>query len=162
GTSIRRKRASRILAAGFPVCVNQPRAACGRPLFGPVNKTLYFCNSSDYIYSGASSRRSAQIQLKELRMRVKFSGIVGLSFAVLLGLVLALNVIAADKPMKMANLQGKVQMMSKDNSTITVEQKGGLRRQVVYSGDTSFKMGSSKSNKPGSVDQVKEGNFINC
>ena len=95
-------------------------------------------------------------------MGVRFSGIVGLSFAVLLGLVLALNIVAADKPAKMANLQGKVQMMNKDTSTITVEQKGGLRRQVLYSGDTKFNMGSSKSNKPGSIDQVKEGNFINC
>ena len=33
---------------------------------------------------------------------------------------------------------------------------------VVYSGDTKFSMGSSKSSKPGSLDQVKEGNFINC
>jgi hypothetical protein len=95
-------------------------------------------------------------------MRVRFSGVLGLSFAVLLGLVLAFNIVAADKPAKMSNLQGKVQMMSKENSTITVEQKGGLRRQVLYSGDTKFNMGSSKNNKPGSIDQVKEGNFINC
>ena len=95
-------------------------------------------------------------------MRVRFSGVVGLSFAILLGLILAFNIVAADKPAKMANLQGKVQMMSKDNSTITAEQKGGLMRQVLYSGDTKFNVGSSKSNKPGSLDQVKEGNFINC
>jgi hypothetical protein len=93
---------------------------------------------------------------------VRFSGVLGLVFALLLGLVLAFNIVAADKPAKMANLQGKVQMMSKDNSTITVEQKGGLRRQVLYSGDTKFEVGSSKSHKPGSLDQVKEGNFINC
>jgi len=95
-------------------------------------------------------------------MRVRFSGVLGLSFAVLLGLILAFNIVAADKPAKPANLQGKVQMMNKDNSTLTVEQKGGLRRQVLYSGDTKFMVGSSKSNKPGSLDQVKEGNFINC
>lgn len=98
-------------------------------------------------------------------MRAKFSGMLGLSFAVLLGLLLALSMMAADKPAKtpkMANLQGKVQMMNKDTSTITVEQKGGLRRQVMYSGDTKFMVGSSKSNKPGSVDQVKESYFINC
>ena len=95
-------------------------------------------------------------------MRVKFSGVVGLLLAVLLGLILAFNIVAADKPAKPANLQGKVQMMNKDTSTITVEQKGGLRRQVLYSGDTKFSMGSSKSNKPGALDQVKEGNFINC
>ena len=98
-------------------------------------------------------------------MRVRFSGVLGLSFAILLGLVLAFTAIAADKPAKppkMMNLQGKVQMMSKDNSTVTVEQKGGLRRVVMYSGDTKFMYGHSKSNKPGSVDQVKEGYFINC
>jgi hypothetical protein len=95
-------------------------------------------------------------------MRVRFSGIVGLSFAALLGLVLAFNIIAADKPAKMANLQGKVQMMNKDTSTITVEQKSGLRRQVLYGGETKFATGSSKKNKPGALDQVKEGNFINC
>ena len=67
-------------------------------------------------------------------MRVRFSGVVGLSFAVLLGLFLAFNIVAADKPAKMANLQGKVQMMSKDTSTITVEQKGGLRRQPSRGG----------------------------
>ena len=95
-------------------------------------------------------------------MRVKFSGSVGLLFAALLGLFLVLNIVAADKPMKLANLQGKVQMMNKDTSTITVEQKSGLRRQVLYSADTKFSTGSSKKNKPGSLDQVKEGNFINC
>ena len=98
-------------------------------------------------------------------MRVRFSGVLGLSFAILLGIVLAFTAVAADKPMKPAktsNLQGKVQMMSKDQSTLTVEQKGGLRRVVMYSGDTKFMYGHSKSNKPGSVDQVKEGNFINC
>jgi len=90
---------------------------------------------------------------------------MGMSFAILLGLILAFTAVAADKPAKagkMANLQGKVQMMSKDNSTITVEQKGGLRRVVSYGGDTKFMYGHSKSSKPGSVDQVKEGNFINC
>ena len=95
-------------------------------------------------------------------MRVRFSGVLGLVFALLLGLVLAFNIVAADKPAKAANLQGKVQMMSKDTSTTTVEQKGGLRRQVLYSGETKFEMGSSKSHKPGSLDQVKEGYFINC
>ena len=98
-------------------------------------------------------------------MRVKYSGVLGLCFAVLLGLVLAFNVVAADKkpkPAKMSNVQGRVQMMSKDQSTITVEQKGGLRRVVMYNGDTKFNYGHSKNNKPGSVDQVKEGNFINC
>ena len=98
-------------------------------------------------------------------MRVRFSGVLGMVFAILLGLVLAFTAIAADKPAKppkMSNLQGRVQMMSKDNSTITVEQKGGVRRVVSYTGDTKFNYGHSKNNKPGSVDQIKEGNFINC
>ena len=80
-------------------------------------------------------------------MRVRFSGVWGLSVAILLGVVLAFTAVAADKPKKppkpakMSNLQGKVQMMSKDNSTITVEQRGGLRRVVMYSGDTKFMYG---------------------
>src|SRR4030095_87043 len=110
----------------------------------------------------ADGRGRRKIQFKELRMRVRFSGVLGLVFGLLLGLVLAFNIVAADKPAKMANLQGKVQMMSKEHSTITVEQKGGLRRQVLYNGDTKFAVGSSKNNKPGAIDQVKEGNFINC
>ena len=30
------------------------------------------------------------------------------------------------------------------------------------SGSTKFNMGTSKKNTPGSVDQVKEGNYMNC
>ena len=95
-------------------------------------------------------------------MRVRFSGVLGLAFALLLGVILGLNIVAADKPAKMENLQGKVQMMNSDNSTITVEQKSGVRRQVLYSGDTKFSIGKSNSNRMGSIEQVKEGFFINC
>lgn len=97
-------------------------------------------------------------------MRVKQSGVLGLSLAVILGLVLAFNVLAKDKAPKApktSNIQGRVQMVSKDTSTITIE-KGAVRRQVVYSADTKFMAGHSKDNKPGSVDEVKQGNYISC
>ena len=44
-------------------------------------------------------------------------------------------------------------MINKDASTITIE-KGSLRREVVYSGDTKFMYGHSNNNKPGAADQV--------
>jgi hypothetical protein len=94
-------------------------------------------------------------------MRIRISSVVGLCFAVLFSFVLALNVVAKDKAPKMSNIQGRVQMIDKDSSTITVE-KGSVRRQVVYSADTKFLYGHSKDNKPGSADQVKTGNYISC
>jgi hypothetical protein len=94
-------------------------------------------------------------------MRVKFFGLAGLYLGIFLGLVLAFNLVAKDKALKMSNIQGRVQMINKDTSTITVE-KGSLKRQVVYSGDTKFMYGHSNNNKPGAADQVKEGNYISC
>jgi hypothetical protein len=35
-------------------------------------------------------------------------------------------------------------------------------RKVLYSADTKFVTGHSNKNKPGSVDEVKPGNFISC
>jgi len=97
-------------------------------------------------------------------MRLRISGVVGLCFAVLLGFVLAFNLVAKDKAPKApktSNVQGTVQMIDKDSSTITVE-KGTIKRQVVFSGDTKFMYGHSNNNKPGSADQVKTGNYISC
>jgi len=97
-------------------------------------------------------------------MKFRFSQLMGLYLAAFLGLVLAFNAVAQNKPAKppkMTNIQGRVQMMSKDKMTITVAS-GTTRRDVVYSGDTAFKYGHSKDNKPGSVDQVKEGYYISC
>ena len=95
-------------------------------------------------------------------MRSRVSGLLVLCTAVLLGLVLAFSVAAKDKPAKSSNIQGTVQMISKDSSTITVLTKGTVKRDVVYSADTKFMTGHSNDSKPGSLDQVKEGNYISC
>src|SRR5262245_31608536 len=77
-------------------------------------------------------------------------------------LVLAGTLAAADKPPKMMNVQGTVQMLDKNASTITVEMPRAVRRQVIYSNETKFMYGHSKKSKPGSSDQVKESNYISC
>lgn len=94
-------------------------------------------------------------------MRIRLSAGPGLWFAVLFVFVLAFNLAAKDKAPKMSNVQGRVQMMNKDTSTITV-QKGNVQRAVIYSAATKFLAGHSKSSKPGSVDEVKNGNYISC
>ena len=97
-------------------------------------------------------------------MRTRLFRRVGFLVATLFSLACVFSLAAKDKapkPPKMSNVQGRVQMMSKDTSTITVEANGA-RREVVYSADTKFLYGHSKKNKPGSLDQVKEGNYISC
>jgi|ERR1035437_1538209 hypothetical protein len=97
-------------------------------------------------------------------MRILFSRFLGLPVAALLSLLLVCSVAAQDKAPKKAkplNIQGKVQMMSKATSTITV-LSGSIKRDVVYSADTKFLFGHSTKNTPGAVDQVKDGYFISC
>jgi len=96
-------------------------------------------------------------------MRVKFSGLTGPCFGILFGLVLVFNLGAQSKakPPKIMNVQGRVQMIDKSTSAITVA-KGDVNRIVVYSGDTKFLYGHSNDNKPGTMDQVKEGFYISC
>jgi hypothetical protein len=85
--------------------------------------------------------------------------LIGLSLGVLLSLLFAVSVFAADdkaaKPAKPDRLDGRIQMINKDSSTITLE-KGTIKRQVVYSGDTKF----TYRNKPSSMDEVKEGRRV--
>jgi hypothetical protein len=124
-------------------------------------RALYFDVLSDYSYKRVNSwwvRNS----FEEFPMTVRYFALPGVSCAILLGLVLASHGVAKDKDTKPQNLQGKVQMMNPDNSTITVEQKGGVRRQVLYSADTKFLLGHSKNAKVGALDQVREGSFISC
>jgi hypothetical protein len=93
-------------------------------------------------------------------MRGRFSSFSAIFF----GFVLAFSLLAKDKapkPPKMSNIQGRVDMISKDKSTITVT-RGNVKREVVYSGDTKFLYGHSRNNKPGAADQVKDGNYISC
>ena len=91
-------------------------------------------------------------------MKVRFSGLIGLSLGILLSLVLAFTLAAADKkpkPPKEDRLSGRIQMMNKDTSTITLE-RGNIKRQVVYSADTKI----TYRNKPSTMDEVKEGRRV--
>ena len=68
---------------------------------------------------------------------------------------------AADKKAKEGQITGRVQMIDKDKSTIMVE-KGNSPRQVIYNGDTRWAYGTQASNKPSSLDELKENWYINC
>ena len=86
------------------------------------------------------------------------------TLALCLGVVVAIAVgpaVAKDKKAKEGQLTGTVHMMNKDTSTITV-RKGSVERQVVYSADTKWMYGTQADNKPSSLDQLKEGWYINC
>jgi len=84
--------------------------------------------------------------------------------AVIIGIVLSLTLTngaraqekSAAKP-KEDRLSGTVQMISKDTSTITLK-KDGATRSVVYNNETKY----TKQNKPGSLDDVKEGLRVIC
>ncbi len=95
---------------------------------------------------------------------MRASGFIKLLLGIILSLVLAVTLAAqakkASKP-KTGRVDGRVQMINKDTSTVTVE-KSNIRRQVVYGSDTKFLYGHSKKNKPGAADQLKEGNYIAC
>jgi hypothetical protein len=111
-------------------------------------------------------------------MRIRLACLGALSIAVLLGLISMPNVAAQEKAQKAqkadkadktekkgekANVQGTVQNMSKDTSTITVRTgTGQVTRQVMYDAKTKFLYGHSDNNKPGAVAQVKESNYISC
>ena len=90
--------------------------------------------------------------------------LIRLSLGLLLALVLVIPTMAKEpkpKKEKEAQISGRVQMIAKDSSTITLA-KGNVNRQVVYSADTKFEYGSSRSSKASSIDQVKEGNYMYC
>jgi hypothetical protein len=84
-----------------------------------------------------------------------------LSLGLLLALFLASQGLAQEKKkaakVKEDRVSGTVQMINKDTSTLTV-RSGNLQRQVVYNADTKF----TKVNKPGSLDEVKEGVRVIC
>ena len=70
-------------------------------------------------------------------MRMRFASLVGFSVAVLIGFVLASSLEAQDKAAKaqkaepkLSNIQGSVQMVANDVSTITV-LVGSVARKVV-------------------------------
>jgi hypothetical protein len=90
------------------------------------------------------------------------------TFALVLSVVVTLAVgpaaVAKDKAAKKAKegqLTGTIHMLAKDSSTITV-QKGNVQRQILYNADTKWAKGTQGSSKPGSLDELKEGYYINC
>ena len=68
---------------------------------------------------------------------------------------------AADKKAKKGQITGTVHMIDKDKSTLTVS-KGTTSRQVIYNSDTKWMQGTQSSNKPSSLDELKENWYINC
>src|SRR6266567_6669887 len=85
---------------------------------------------------------------------------LGMCLAVVVGLAIG-PAGAADKKAKEGQITGKVHMIDKDKSTITV-MKGGTPRQVIYNSDTKWMRGTEASNKPSSLDDLKENWYINC
>jgi len=111
---------------------------------------------------------------KELHMRVRLTGIAGLLIPVLVVGFLSIPNLAGQAPKadkaaadkkgaEKANIQGTIQNMSKETSTISVRVGSGtVTRQVVYSPSTKWLVGHSNDNKPGALAQVKVTNFISC
>jgi hypothetical protein len=93
-------------------------------------------------------------------MRRSFLTTFALCLAVLVAVAVG-TATAKEKKAKEGKVTGTVHMLAKDSSTITV-QKGNTQRQVVYSADTKWMYGTQGSNKPGSMDNLKEGYYINC
>jgi|SRR5581483_468289 len=94
-------------------------------------------------------------------MNRRYASLLGISLAVLLMLVLTASLSAADKQSKLGNVQGRVAMLDNAGSSITVESKG-VRRKVEYTSQTKFLYGHSHDSKPGSVDKLKENDYISC
>jgi len=68
---------------------------------------------------------------------------------------------AADKKAKEGQITGTVHILNKDTSTLTV-RKGTVDRQVVYNADTKWMYGKEAGAKPSTLDELKEGWYINC
>ena len=86
------------------------------------------------------------------------------SFVLCLGILVCLTIgpaSAADKKAKEGQITGTVHMIEKDKSTLTVP-KGTVTRQVSYNSDTKWMQGTQASNKPSSLDELKENWYINC
>jgi hypothetical protein len=97
-------------------------------------------------------------------MRRRFWTTFALALSVLLTLAVGPAAVAKDKgaaKAKTFQLNGTIHMLAKDSSTITV-QKGNVQRQIVYNADTKWAKGTQGSSKPGSLDELKEGYYINC
>ncbi len=93
-------------------------------------------------------------------MRRSLSILTGLALGVVLSLSVATPTYAKEKKAAAAKedrLSGTIHMINKDTSTITL-RKGNVQRQIVYSADTKY----TYRNKPGTMDDVKEGRRVIC
>ena len=95
-------------------------------------------------------------------MQRTFFKVIALSLGIALSVLAYQNAPAKPKAPKTGNIQGTVQVISKDKSEITVHTIQATDRTIIYSADTKFGHGSSKKNTPDSVDKLKEGYFLNC
>jgi len=68
---------------------------------------------------------------------------------------------AAEPKAKEGRITGTVHMLEKDKSTIVV-RKGNIERHVIYNNGTKWIYGTQASNKPSSLDELKENWYINC
>jgi hypothetical protein len=87
------------------------------------------------------------------------------SLLALLALIFALQGTAQEKKAKAgktSNVQGNVASVDKAKMIVSVKTGGNTRKDVMYTADTKFMQGHSKSNKPGSVDDIKDNYFISC
>lgn len=80
---------------------------------------------------------------------------IGISLAALAAATFSLT--AADKQAHQLRVSGVVERINKDKSEMAVSHSG-TPRTVVYSGDTKW----TKRNKPGAMDDIKEGARVIC
>ena len=96
-------------------------------------------------------------------MRTKFTICAGLSLALLAGSALVPTSFAQGKnkmeSKNTTNMQGKVGKVDKDTITVLV---GSAPKPIMVNSDTKFLAGHTTDNKPGSLADIKQGNFISC
>ena len=100
-------------------------------------------------------------------MRIRIFVCATLCFAVITGSALTFKSFAqakgktekTAKSEKTTNVQGKVGTVEKDTITVLM---GTNPKPVMFNSDTKFMMGHSNDNKPGSIGDIKPGNFIAC
>jgi hypothetical protein len=100
-------------------------------------------------------------------MKLRLAGSALLSAALACSLSIPSVMAQAKKAEKKAestvNVQGMVQSINKDTSTIMIQASGsGPARPVVYDAKTKFLYGHSNDSKPGNVAALKDTYYISC
>ncbi len=97
-------------------------------------------------------------------MKGRYPNLMWLCLLLAISLVLSTPVLTQanqtkkDEKAKEMRLEGTVVLLSKDTSTVTILDRGRVRRPVLYDAKTQFTF----RNKPGSIDMLKEGIRIIC